>query len=40
VPWESVGYADAAKPQAALEDLRMLAELEAGKVKPLFPRIG
>jgi methionyl-tRNA synthetase len=39
-PWEQVRYADAAKPQAAAEDLRVLAALDGGKVKPLFPRIG
>ena len=39
-PWERVRYADAAQPQAAGEDLRVLAALEGGKVKPLFPRIG
>jgi methionyl-tRNA synthetase len=40
IPWEQVKYADAAKPQAAPDDFRVLAELDAGKVKPLFPRIG
>jgi len=39
-PWEKVRYQDAAKPAASAEDLRVLAELDAGKVKPLFPRIG
>jgi methionyl-tRNA synthetase len=39
-PWEAVRYDDAAAPAAAAEDLRVLAELEGGKVKPLFPRIG
>jgi methionyl-tRNA synthetase len=39
-PWAEVRYADAAKPQAAAEDLRVLAALDGGKVKPLFPRIG
>jgi methionyl-tRNA synthetase len=38
-PWEAVRYDDAAAPQAQVEDLRVLAELEGGKVKPLFPRI-
>jgi methionyl-tRNA synthetase len=38
-PWESVRYDDAAAPAAPKEDLRVLAELEVGKVKPLFPRI-
>jgi methionyl-tRNA synthetase len=39
-PWEQVTYADAAAPALAREDLRVLAELDGGKVKPLFPRIG
>jgi methionyl-tRNA synthetase len=39
-PWEQVRYADAAKPAAPREDLHVLAELDDGKVKPLFPRIG
>jgi methionyl-tRNA synthetase len=39
-PWEAVRYEDAAAPATAAEDLRVLAELEGGKVKPLFPRIG
>jgi methionyl-tRNA synthetase len=39
-PWESVCYTDAGLPKSAHEDLRVLAELDAGKVKPLFPRIG
>ncbi|HEY1376338.1 MAG TPA: methionine--tRNA ligase [Gemmataceae bacterium] len=38
-PWEEVRYADAATPAAPREDLRVLAELDGGKVKPLFPRI-
>src|SRR5207253_401174 len=38
-PWDQVKYADAVKPPAALGDLRVLAQLEGGKVKPLFPRI-
>jgi methionyl-tRNA synthetase len=38
-PWESVRYADAATPAAPRDHLRVLAELDAGKVKPLFPRI-
>jgi methionyl-tRNA synthetase len=40
MPWESVRYEDAARPAASREDLRVLAELDGGKVKPLFPRIG
>jgi methionyl-tRNA synthetase len=38
-PWEQVRYEDAATPPASGEDLRVLAALEGGKVKPLFPRI-
>ena len=38
--WDSVRYEDASQPQVQNEDLRVLAALEAGKVKPLFPRIG
>ena len=38
--WEVVRYADAATPPVPTEDLRVLAALEGGKVKPLFPRIG
>jgi methionyl-tRNA synthetase len=38
-PWEGVRYEDAAAPAAQAEDLRVLAELEGDKVKPLFPRI-
>lgn len=38
-PWAEVRYADAAAPAAPVEDLRVLAELDGGKVKPLFPRI-
>jgi methionyl-tRNA synthetase len=39
-PWEEVKYGDAAGPAKQGEDLRVLAELQDGKVKPLFPRIG
>jgi methionyl-tRNA synthetase len=39
-PWEEVRYEDAAQPALQKEDLRILAQLEGGKVKPLFPRIG
>ena len=39
-PWAEVHYEDAAKPQTAAGDLRVLASLVDGKVKPLFPRIG
>jgi len=39
-PWGEVRYADAGKSQTAAGDLRVLASLVDGKVKPLFPRIG
>jgi methionyl-tRNA synthetase len=39
-PWAEVRYADAAQPQAVAQNLRVLAALDGGKVKPLFPRIG
>lgn len=39
-PWEQVSYADAATPETFVEDLRLLAALEGGKPKPLYPRIG
>jgi methionyl-tRNA synthetase len=39
-PWEEVRYEDAASPAVQKEDLRILAQLDGGKVKPLFPRIG
>jgi methionyl-tRNA synthetase len=38
-PWEQVRYEDAVTPPAQAEDLRVLATMEGGKVKPLFPRI-
>lgn len=38
-PWESVRYSDAWSHPRQAEDLRVLAPLENGKVKPLFPRI-
>ncbi len=38
-PWEQVRYEDAAAPPLQREDLRITAALDAGKVKPLFPRI-
>jgi len=38
-PWEDVRY-DTAAAGELTGDLRVLAELDAGKVKPLFPRIG
>ncbi len=37
--WEQVRYEDVWKHPGQLEDLRILAALEGGKVKPLFPRI-
>lgn len=39
-PWDDVNYEDAASLAKFAEDLKVLATLEAGKVKPLFPRIG
>ena len=39
-PWEEVRYEDAWQYPGQSEDLRVLAALEGGKVKPLFPRIG
>jgi len=39
-PWSGVSYGHAAEPQPLVEDLRVLAQLDGGKVKPLFPRIG
>ncbi|MFL5328245.1 MAG: methionine--tRNA ligase [Gemmataceae bacterium] len=38
--WDSLNYAHAAEPMKPKADLRILAELDNGKVKPLFPRIG
>lgn len=38
-PWEEVRHEDVWVHPRQVEDLRVLAELEAGKVKPLFPRI-
>lgn len=38
-PWEQVRYRDAQAPAPQTEDLRVLAALEDGKVRPLFPRI-
>jgi methionyl-tRNA synthetase len=37
--WESVRYADVWSHPRQTEDLRLVAALEGGKVKPLFPRI-
>jgi methionyl-tRNA synthetase len=38
-PWEEVRYADVWVHPTQVEDLHILAPLEGGKVKPLFPRI-
>jgi methionyl-tRNA synthetase len=38
-PWEEVRYLDVWKYPGQAEDLRIVAALEEGKVKPLFPRI-
>ena len=38
-PWEEVRYEDVWVHPLQLEDLRVTAELEGGKVKPLLPRI-
>ena len=38
-PWEQVRYADVCARPAQSEDLRVIAALEGGKVKPLFPVI-
>jgi methionyl-tRNA synthetase len=38
-PWEEVRYEDVWVHPTQVEDLRLLALLEGGKVKPLFPRI-
>lgn len=38
-PWESVRHEDVWVHPLQAEDLRVLAALEDGKVKPLFPRI-
>lgn len=40
VAWDSVCFADASSLGTQAEDLRVLAQLQEGKVKPLFPRIG
>jgi len=37
--WTQVKFADAATATVPTEDLRVLAQLDDGKVKPLFPRI-
>src|SRR5262249_14334829 len=39
-PWEQVRHEDVWVHPGQGEDLRVLAALEGGKVKPLFPRIG
>jgi methionyl-tRNA synthetase len=38
-PWEQVRYADAWDRPRETTDLRLVAQLESGKPKPLFPRI-
>ena len=38
-PWERVRYEDTWSRPAQVEDLRVVAKTDAGKVKPLFPRI-
>jgi methionyl-tRNA synthetase len=38
-PWEEVRHADAWVHPRQADDLRVLATLDGGKVKPLFPRI-
>ncbi|MBV9125263.1 MAG: hypothetical protein JO112_18050, partial [Planctomycetes bacterium] len=38
-PWEEVRHEDVWVHPCQVEDLRLLASLEDGKVKPLFPRI-
>jgi methionyl-tRNA synthetase len=38
-PWEQVRCEQTWERPAQIEDLRILAQLDAGKVKPLFPRI-
>ena len=38
-PWSEVTYADAAELNAQPDDMRVIAALIDGKVKPLFPRI-
>ena len=38
-PWEQVRYADTWGRPRETKDLRLVATLEGGKAKPLFPRI-
>jgi len=38
-PWVSINYGDALKPINSYSSIKILAELENGKVKPLLPRI-
>ena len=38
-PWESVDFAEASELKSTREDLKLVAELVDGKIKPLFPRI-
>jgi methionyl-tRNA synthetase len=39
LPWERVSYAEAWGRPRTTKDLRLIAALEDGKAKPLFPRI-
>ncbi|MEZ6139228.1 MAG: methionine--tRNA ligase [Zavarzinella sp.] len=39
IPWDQVKYADATELRSQPEDLRIMAELVEGKLKPLFPRL-
>jgi methionyl-tRNA synthetase len=39
-PWDEVRHEDVWVHPLQVDDLRVLARLEGGKVKPLFPRIG
>lgn len=39
-PWKTVRYSDAAMLKPEPQDLRLIAEVVDGKIKPLFPRLG
>lgn len=39
-PWEEVRHEDVWVHPCQVDDLRVLAQLEGGRVKPLFPRLG
>ena len=39
VAWDQVRYKDAQQPAVYPDNVRVLAKLEEGKVKPLFPRL-